>query len=197
MNSGNYHFDVVSPSSSGYYGDVGLSDILGPHDHVAALVDAFLAVEKHLSGVPNWVVGNRDAERRISWPIIINGQTSSPTLELTAKPNDHSQFTISLCIPPCIWRLDFDPPSRGPHHNPLDRAKGLGGAAIYGPHFHAWSDNRHLATKMKLPDDPVCARQLPGNVRTFPNALRWFCGETKIRLESSQMIELPQRTELL
>lgn len=166
-------------------------------DNIADKVAAFLLVEKELQGEQFWGPGNRDEERRISWPISVEGEMFGATLALTAYPDEPEQrFTITLNLPPCVWRLDMDPDYKR-HRNPYDRGERLGTHTISGPNYHSWDDNRHLATPSRLPDKLTCARPLPTGFRTFERALRWFCGETKIILPNNQMVELPPRERLV
>lgn len=159
-------------------------------------VDALLLADKTLAGEPSWAKGNRDGDFRLSMPVVIGDEMPGVTLQVTAYPNEPSlRFTITLNLPPCIWRLDFDPDTEV-HHNPLDWPAQLGGYRVRGPHFHAWEDSRHLTTAATLPDLRY-ARAFPSNIKTFDSALRWFCGRTKIRLSGQQRITLPPRTVLI
>jgi len=161
-----------------------------------ALIDQFLATSKTLAGQPIWREGNGNGDKRISWPILVGTSVSEATLGITAYPNRlPSQFTITLNHRACIWRLDFIPPQES-HPNPLDRGVLLGGYRIYGPHYHAWADNRHLATAASLPKELLCARSLPRQITRWEQAFRWFCDQVGIALEPSQVIELPPREGL-
>jgi hypothetical protein len=161
------------------------------------MVDALLAADKELAGTAIWEAGNRIGERRLVWPVLIGGQLKGVNLNITAYPNSPPlQFGITLNVPPCVWRLDFEHP-HAKHRNPLPDAERLGGYRINGSNYHAWADNRHLATAATLPKELECARALPANIQTFEAGLRWFCGETKIRIRNEQMIEFPERTGLI
>ncbi|HUC61190.1 MAG TPA: hypothetical protein VMF53_04475 [Alphaproteobacteria bacterium] len=163
----------------------------------AAQIDALLAADKELAGVATWVDGNNSDDKRIRWPILVGGRMSAAQLALTAYPNAADpSFTISLIQRTCVWRLDFDPPYRT-HDNPIDRAHLLGAARVRGPHYHAWADNRHLATAASLPKTLDCARELPKRIRQWEQAFRWFCAQTKISFEPSQLIGFPPREGLL
>ena len=170
--------------------------VLGSHGTFASLVDAFLDHPKALDGIPHWTPGNRKGERRIRWPVILVGQSCGADLDLTGYPGEHDRFMIGLSFPTQIWRIDFERVTRDPHVNPVDQVERLGIGTIFGPHFHAWVDNRYLATPKGLPELD-CARLMPPKIKGFPNALRWLCGETNIALTAAQMIDLPPRETLL
>ena len=171
--------------------------VLGTHGTVASLVDAFLAHPKTLDGTPSWQPGNRPGERRIRWLVFLNGASCGATLDITGHPAEPERFMIGLSFPTHIWRIDHESRARAPHVNPLDQIERLGVESLPGPHFHAWADNRYLATPKNLPADLLCARGFSSKIQGFPNVLRWFCGETNIRLEAGQMIDLPRRDTLL
>ena len=162
---------------------------------IAALIDQFLAGPKRLAGRPVWRSGNGSDDKRVVWPILVGTSVSEATLGITAYPNRTAlQFTITLNLPPCIWRLDFIPPQES-HSNPLDRGSMLG-YRVYGPHYHAWADNRHLATAATLPKVLLCARSLPRQITKWDQAFRWFCAAVGIALEPDQVIDLPPREGL-
>ncbi len=173
-----------------------LHDIFGAHHPVATLVEKYLAAEKELSGIPNWRAGNRDGEQRAVWAVLL-GDVNAGNLDLTAYPDEPSlRFTITLNLPPCIWRLDYDPDFKM-HTNPPDRVPPLDDFTIRGPNYHAWDDNKHLVNGSSLPAKLKCARRLKENIRRFDSALRWFCGETNIKLPVGPLIDLPPRSRLL
>ena len=165
--------------------------------YIADTVDAFLLAEKELEGEQHWSPGNRSEERRITWPVLVEGELIGAFLGLTAYPDEPKQrFTITLNLPPCIWRLDMEPDYKL-HRNPYRQAEQLGGHKIAGPNFNSWADNRHLATPARLPDKLTCARALPSTFKTFESAFRWFCGETRIIVPNNQMVSLPLRERLV
>jgi hypothetical protein len=148
---------------------------------VADLVDELLTASKSLSGIPIWTNGNRQEELRFSWPVLIEDELHGCYVAATAYPDSReTRFTISLVFRGiCIWRVDYEHEHKR-HTNPADRIVALGCAVVAGRGFHAWSDNRHLATFAGLPKEMKCARPLPENIRGWENTFRWFCGETRI-----------------
>jgi hypothetical protein len=167
-------------------------------DHVAELVDRLLAAEKRIQGRPSWTEGN-PGDMRIRWPILVGTSVAeSAFLYLAAFPNSADlRFTIGLNYRVMISRLDFVP-EHEIHTNPLDRVWALEGVwRVHGPHYHSWSDNRHLCTASALPQDLTCARPLSPQIRRWEQAFRWFCGEVGIVLESEEIPDLPVRDRLL
>lgn len=165
--------------------------------YIADYADGLLKADKVLAGAEVWSDGNRPAERRLKWPVLVEGELVGVSLCITAYPAaPELRFTISLVVPPCIWRLDYDPPFKK-HRNSLADGERLGGFVITGPHYHAWTDNQHLAEPATLPKKLDCARKLPRNIQTFHSALRWFCAETNIRIPPERMIDLPAREKLI
>ncbi|QEX16125.1 hypothetical protein FRZ44_14170 [Hypericibacter terrae] len=163
---------------------------------VADLVDAFLAAPKRVAAEAAWQQGNRPAEFRALWPILVEDSLVGASMQATAIPNSpEPQFTITLNIPDCVWRLDFEP-SWKRHANPMWAAPALGDFVVNGPHFHAWADNSSMASLTQVPE-LLCARALPATVKTWKQALRWFCAETRIELAKTQMIEYPPREGLI
>ncbi len=170
-------------------------------EYIAKVVDALLKADKSLDGEPPpWVEGNRRTEKRLLWPVAVDGSYIGLSLQITAYPNDPGyrgeRFTITLNVPPCIWRMDFDPPYKR-HTNPPDFGARTGTFTVSGKSFHSWADNRHYATKTRLPTVLGCARLLPPEVRHFRQALRWFCDETNSKILSEQMFDYPQRELML
>lgn len=165
-------------------------------DHVAALVDRLLAAEKHLSGVAEWREGNA-GDMRIRWPLLVGSSISEAALHLTAFPNSSElRFSIGLVYRVSIARLDFVA-NHEIHTNPLNRAESLGPYRVRGPHYHAWEDNRHLATAAALPRELKCARVLPPQIRRWDQAFRWFCDLVSINLGGAAVLDLPPRSRLL
>jgi hypothetical protein len=70
-------------------------------------------------------------------------------MQATAYPYEKAlRFTLTLNIPQCIWRLDYDLGAES-HRNPMDRLSMLDNQAVlWGPGFHAWKDNRYLPHKV-------------------------------------------------
>lgn len=159
-------------------------------------VDGFLAATKSLTGTGNWIACARDGERRLSRPLMIAGEVSDLTLTVIAYPRSSDlKFRIVLTYRRAIWRIDY---AFGEIHvNPRSGYAHLPKSPIRQPHYHSWIDNRVFATANSLPARLKNANVLPDNIRTFPNAFRWFCGETNIMLGSDDMPELPKSDRLL
>lgn len=159
-------------------------------------IDAFLAAKKTLDGVVQWQPGNRIDERRALWVVLVAGKAVGATLQISAYPESSERpFTVGLFWPDCVWRLDYDPAHRK-HRNPICDVQRRGLEPIVsGPHYHAWDDNRHLAKGHRVRELP-CARALTKKM-TWASAIRWFCGQTNVRMERHQMIDFPPRERLL
>jgi hypothetical protein len=155
-----------------------------------------LAETKRPVGDVAWREGNRD-EMRIRWPLLVGSSVSEAALHLTAFPNSvELRFSIALVYRWCVARLDFVP-SHESHTNPLSQ-RPLGGVyRVRGPHYHAWADNRFLATAAALPRELRCARELPPQIRRWDQAFRWFCDQVYVDLSGVAIPDLPPRTRLL
>jgi len=165
-------------------------------DHVAELVGRLLAVEKRLEGRPSWREGN-PGDMRIRWPLLVGTSVSEAFLYLAAFPNSRDlRFTLGLNYRVMIARLDFVPEYEW-HDNPLDRIWAVGGPRIYGPHYHAWTDNKYLATAAALPRELTCGRKLPPQIRRWEQAFRWFCDQVGIVLGADEVPGLPSGDLLL
>ena len=57
-------------------------------NHVATLIDQFLAAEKSLQGMAEWTVVDSQ-ERRVKWPLLVGDSISDGYLHLAAYPNRH------------------------------------------------------------------------------------------------------------
>jgi hypothetical protein len=161
-----------------------------------ALIDRLLEARKTLEGHPEWRDVEQHGEARIVWPILAAGEISEVTYQLTAYPRKRpAGFRILLCARYAVWRLDFDcEPS---HVNSLDRPSALRDYAVGARHYHAWNDNRHFATTRSLPRYLLNARNLPRRIRSFQQAQRWFCAQTKIQLRPADVVDLPPSDLLL
>lgn len=160
-------------------------------------VDDFLASTKTLVGDGAWVCDPDQDNCRLKFTIAQDdGLPTGSTLEIIDFPLDEPRgFTITLNLPPCIWRLDFDPPPKG-HTNDVPDGHECP-RLITGPHFHPWRLNRVFHTGRRPPEEIPLALPLPREVRVFRSALDWFCSETRITLAKNQVPELPPRGRLL
>lgn len=165
----------------------------GPGD-IREVVDRLLAANKQPAGLTDWKAQDNDC--RLVSPLLVSGEISDATLTVISFPRSPElRFRIVLSYLRAIWRLDYTLDET--HVNPAKRPDDIAEYTIQGPHFHSWKDNRHLATNNSLPRKLLVARILPPNVRTFPNAFRWFCGETHIDLGPSGVPDLPKSDRLL
>ena len=164
---------------------------------VADLVDQLLATPKSLGGRPSWADGSWDGQKRIAWPVLVDGETVGATLvAITNTAIDELNFSISLAVQDrSVCRLDYDPPLKL-HTNPIEPGKPNSGLVMRGPHYHGWADNRCLATPAALPKALDWRSELPNNLRTWENAFRWFLGENNIE-QLASLPALPPRSRLI
>jgi hypothetical protein len=172
-----------------------MGDRRTPSAVIRSQIDLFLSASKTLGGTAIWMVGNRPDEERVVWPVLLGGRSCEATLQATAYPNDPElRFTIGLYWPDCIWRLDHDSMYKK-HRNPLrDVQKNGLDPFVAGPHYHAWEDNRHLV-RDRVRELP-CARSMARRLSWAPS-MRWFCGQTNLRMTTTQMVDFPRRRRLL
>ncbi len=163
---------------------------------IREVVDELLATEKSLAGLATWVPNAREGDVRLVQPLLVAGEVSDATLTIIAYPRSSElRFRIVLVYQRAVWRLDYTRDEV--HINPADCPSHLPVEPITEPHFHSWRDNRHLATFHSLPMRLKNANLLTRNLLTFPNAFRWFCGETMIRLGTHDVPDLPPSDRLL
>lgn len=159
-------------------------------------VDALLAAQKTLLGVGEWKPANDGRDFRFVRRVAINGADCGMSLTVKSVPpsvTDEFRFILEYGLN--VFRLDYF--SYEVHNNqscgPSDIRVGL----VEGPHYHAWSDNRRLCTRLSLAKNMKYARSLPANIRGFDNAFRWFCGETRITLGAGDVPDLPGKQLLI
>lgn len=168
-----------------------------PQVDLPQLVDNFLETDKTFAGRPEWNTELNGNVYRWVAPLSVNGEM--PGFDITIKSYPHENpitFRIILAHDKAIWRLDFA--FDDPHQNSFNAPPDISGQIITGRHYHAWPDNRRFSTARGLPNKLHNARNLPANVQTFENALRWFCGEVRIvDLDAFGIPELPKPGTLL
>lgn len=158
-------------------------------EHIAKRVDHLLAQPKSLEGLPSWHPPNQQGEARMLMPLAIGRQLTDAILEINGYPMQRNlRFRIMIRLGECVCRLDYVEDE--PHMNPLDTWKDCGGQ-FTAPHMHHWQDNRRYCRQSDLPERLPVARLLPGNIRQFDAAFRWFCDKTNIAQPPAGMIELP------
>ena len=163
---------------------------------VRALVDEILSAEKELAGIGRWqpdVKGCQRFMRAVAW----NGEIVADLCVKAYPTRPQPYFRVILLFQQiAVWRIDYTYTDH-PHINSFNCPKDMPRGPITEPHYHSWADNRRLATAVQLPKRLANARVLPERVRTYEQAFRWFCGETKILLTSDDLPELPRRDTLL
>lgn len=162
----------------------------------ADAVDRFLGVDKTLVGDGDWVCDPNQDQCRLKYTIAADGRPTNSTFEVIDFPLERPRgFTITINLPPCVWRLDFDPPPKG-HTNDVPDGHECP-RFIKGPHFHSWRLNRKFQKGSNPPDELPLALPLPPTIKVFKSALDWFCAETKITPARSQIPELPPSGRLI
>ena len=170
-------------------------DIKG-EEHAASVVERFLAVQKTIEGTGDWVCDQQTLKCRLKYALAIDGVIVPQTLDVSHFPrSDIKGFTITLNFPPCILRLDYDPPEKY-HDNPVSFIGGFE-ARVYGPHFHEWADNSRFCDKTNITDELPYARTLPTNIKSYKAALFWFCDRANIVMTNENYVELPPAEWLL
>lgn len=165
--------------------------------HIADLVDQLLAADKELIGNPVFGDGNATRDKRLSWPVLVSGESSRCVVCATAYPFDADlRFTLTLNYEDHnIWRLDHEPIYRC-EINPFVTGHPYSGQTICGPHCHPWDLNRADATPKSLPDPMRWRMPLPPNVQGWENSFRWFLGEANIA-QPAVLPDLPRRETLV
>ena len=162
----------------------------------AQAVEDFLAADKTLVGDGYWVCDPNEDQCRLKFTVARDGLPTASTLEVIDYPLESPRsFTVTLNLPPCVWRLDFDPPYKA-HTNdvpPMHECPRV----VYGPHFHPWRLNAKFHKGKTPPDELPLALPLTSGARSFDSALAWFCAETRISIAKLQIPALPPRGRLV
>jgi hypothetical protein len=74
---------------------------------------------------------------------------------------------------------------------------GIDNGWLYGHHKHGWEHNRVLATHSSLPKQLEFSCTIPDNVRGFPSAFRWLCGEGNVVVPERLMPNLPVKDTII
>ncbi len=152
-----------------------------------AEIDALLADNrKRLPASPRWIEQKqRIGEMRARLPVEVEGETGRAEIEITTRMSDPRWIVIVLLVPQCISRLCI---GTG-HRNKVT------GETTETPHFHAWSDNRHLnaRTRETLP----FAVTLPSHIASRDAAFAWFLEQTGIESPSWLPVIWPGQGGLL
>ena len=169
---------------------------------ITELIDDLIASPKELIGEIQRNNPNRDGQERLQWPVLVNGESADCYVAFTLYPNEiELRFTICLVFRSInIWRLDFVP-NQQVEINPSSLGHPFSGKLVQGPHWHRWTENRHMVrsnvASITLPIRSPYARTENGQ-NVWENAVRAFLAETGIaQLESSRMPQWPKRSALL
>lgn len=158
-------------------------------------VDAFVAADKTLVGDSGWICDPNDEQCRLKFTVAVDGVPTASTVEVIDFPLETPRgFTITLNVPPCIWRLDFDPSTKV-HVNDVSDFHECP-KLVTGPHSHPWRLNRQFHKGKSIPEELPLALPLDG-IKSFKSALDWFCAETNITFSKNQLPELPPTGKLL
>jgi hypothetical protein len=162
---------------------------------IVALIDNLLATPKTVAGTPTWRDMGHHGQFRLTFPLLIGGESTECALEICAYPNrEPLRFNIAIHQPKAIWRLEYCPTAS--HTNSMNAPKDISGLIIVGPHYHNWADNRRFVTSNSLPKTMKNARLLPEGINDFAAAFEWFCQQTNIETPPANAVVLPVRTEL-
>jgi hypothetical protein len=162
----------------------------------AEAIDDFVAADKTLVGDGHWVCDPNENQCRLKYTIAVGGVPTSSTLEIIDYPYEEPRsFTITLNLPPCVWRLDFDPPHKT-HTNDVPDFHECP-RLVRGPHFHPWRLNREFLKGRRPPEELPRALPLTCGAKSFQSALDWFCSETRITFARNQLPALPPRGRLI
>ena len=164
-------------------------------DHIADTVSKYLAADKEIRGRDDWAsVDDRNIKYRRKWPVFVSGESQGDLVAIYYTSVSPPKFTISLLLGERIYALDYDENHRRVNaaNRPVDCP-----AIVVGPHVHAWDDNKHLATKTKIPIRLTIARELDSEFRSFDSAFRWFCAEINITLPHDIDLDPPKKETLI
>jgi hypothetical protein len=159
-------------------------------------IGEFLAADKTLAGDGFWVCDPNEDQCRLRYTIEVEGVPTASTFEIIDFPlTEPRTFTITLNLPPCIWRLDYDPPSKI-HVNDVPEMHECP-RLVRGPHYHPWHLNAKFHGGRNAPQELPLALPYTARTRTFKAALDWFCDQTRITFAKNQLPALPPRGRLL
>lgn len=160
-------------------------------DFIKEVTD-FLAKDKSLAGIDmpvQWQPNRDPSELCIKLPIELDGVVSEQRLIVVYFPaSEMLRFSILIVYRVAICRMDFD--ETGGHTNGFANLENLP-MTIQGSHFHRWSSNLRFVKGNGQLEELDNAEAIPGSIRTFDAALRWFCDEVKIALPHNHSIALP------
>lgn len=156
-------------------------------------VDRFFVKEKSLAGVgtpPQWQPSRDRSGHQTQIPIEVEGVQYGDRLIIRCAPQTGAFHILITRYDTCVSRLDFD--ELQAHTNTIFATEdGLPGI-VSGKHFHRWSLNTRFIMANGSLERLKHAEEVPAKIRTFEQALRWFCDETNITLPHDHNIALPE-----
>lgn len=156
-------------------------------------VEKFLGREKSLVGVgspPQWQPNRDGSGHETRVPIEVAGVQYGDHLIIWCVPQTGAFHILITRFEACVSRLDFD--DLQGHTNTLLAAEDGLPWVVSGRHFHRWSINRRFVMANGSLERLKHAEELPAKIRSFEQALRWFCHETNIILPHDHYITLPE-----
>jgi hypothetical protein len=174
----------------------GLSMAGAIRDTEAAEIDAFLAEEKRLEGVPLWHDSAFPGEKDAVWNIHDSLDIVRATLRFRCPLRARAWPSMSLVFRGnAIWRIDLVAPGAWKPNPAGAAALGLP-PHVWGSHSHTWYDNRdHLLSQDQwgLP----YRRPLPVAIRRLPQAIASLAADVNLLLEPDQRgFDVPPQAEL-
>lgn len=164
--------------------------------HDVALVDAFLARPKILSGAPPEFgpkPRGKEPSWEAAWPVAnIAGIVEAGSVRVRYAPASLEPFSILMVYrEQCIYRLDFDDESVC-HSNPhWGRALDVP-PRVCGPHVHTWDLNRDYILSQDMWETP-CRVPLQQQIRRFNQAFPWFADQVNLALRPDERnFDLPR-----
>jgi hypothetical protein len=161
-----------------------------------AEVDAFLADEKTLEGVPVWRESPRPRELSAVWNIQDSLGIGRASLRFRCPRVTRAWPSISLIFrgnP--IWRIDLVAADAWKPNPPGAAALGLP-PEVRGSHSHTWIDNRAYILSQDLWGLPY-RRPLPVAIRRLPQAVASLAAAINLLLGDDQRrFDVPPQTDL-
>ena len=162
----------------------------------AAEIDAFLAEEKRLDGIPIWRESSWPGEMDAVWNIQDSLGITRATLRFRCPRAARAWPSISLIFRASpIWRIDLVAPDAWKPNPPGASSLSLP-AIVRGSHSHTWHDNRaHLLSQdqWSLP----YRRPLPAAIRRLPQAIASLADDVNLTLDPAQRgFDVPPQADL-
>lgn len=152
-----------------------------------ALVEAFIAQDKELSGPPPEFGPKASGKKHgtiwdATWPIAnSSGIIESSALRVNYAPASSKPFSIVLVFRgQCVTRLDFVDDAIC-HANPLWAQPYGVPPNVCGPHIHRWDHNHRHIIHQQVWELP-CREPLPPQIRRFDQAFPWFADQINLKL---------------